>query len=70
MPKLDLVYVGRFTIKDLDANSRYKFDNKELSIEDIDSSNLIHYNKKYLDRCAYAYFTDGKNKKILKTLNF
>ena len=29
MPKLDLVYVGRFTIKDLDANSRYKFDNKE-----------------------------------------
>ena len=70
MPKLDLVYIGKFTVKDLDANSRYKFDNKELSIDDINESNLLKYNKKYLDRCAYAYFTDGNNKKILKnTIN-
>lgn len=70
MPKLDLVYIGKFTIKDLDANSRYKYGINKITINDICSDLLLNESKKYMDRCEFAYFTDGKNKKILKNIKY
>lgn len=66
MPKLDLVYVGKFTVKDLDCSFRKKYESGELSIDDICLEVLLDQSKKYMDRCAYAEFINGSNKKILK----
>jgi hypothetical protein len=69
MAKLDLVYIGKFTVKDLDPNSRNKYVSGELKIEDIDKNNLLFKSRDYLDRCAYAVFVENNNRKILKKLN-
>lgn len=66
MPKLDLVYVGKFTIKDLDHSFRKKYELGEVSINDICLEMLLIESQKYMDRCWYAEFVNGSNKKILK----
>lgn len=68
MPKLDLVYVGKFTVKDLDHSFRRKYELGELSIDDVCLDVLLTESKKYMDRCAYAEFKNGSNIKILKNL--
>lgn len=69
MAKLDLVYIGKFTIKDLNVTSRIKFNNNELNVEDITKNNLDSKSKDYLDRCAYAIFICNYKRKILKNIN-
>lgn len=66
MPKLDLVYVGKFTVKDLDHSIRRKYELGDLSIDDICLEMLLDESQKYMDRCRYAEFVNGSNKKILK----
>jgi hypothetical protein len=66
MAKLDLVYIGKFTIKDLNINSIYKFKNGELNIKDINRDNLLDKSQNHLDRCEYAVFVNGGCNKILK----
>lgn len=68
MPKLDLVYVGIFTVKDLDHSFRRKYESGELSIDDICLNVLLDQSKKYMDRCRYAEFRNGSDIKILKNL--
>jgi hypothetical protein len=68
MAKLDLIYIGKFTIKDLDANSRNKYISGDLKIEDVSKNNLLFKSRTLLDRCGYAVFVDNNNRKILKNI--
>ncbi len=68
MAKLDLIYIGKFTVKDLDANSRSKYTSGELKIEDISKNNLLFKSRDYLDRCGYAVFVENNKRRILKNI--
>lgn len=69
MAKIDLVYIGKFTVKDLDANSRSRYNTGELDFNDIGKDNLLHKSRNLLDRCSYAVFVENSKRKILKNLN-
>lgn len=69
MAKLDLVYIGKFTIKDLDGNSYSKYKLGELPFEDITRNNLLHKSRNLLDRCEYAVFVENAKRKVLKKIS-
>lgn len=66
MAQLEIVYIGKFGLKDLDSISRSKYLNNMLSFDEISKDNLNKDSKKLYDRCEYAVFKDGKNKIIIK----
>lgn len=69
MAKLDLVYIGKFTIKDLSLNSFYRYKEGEISFEDITRDNIKKESQNLLDRCEYAVFVEGYKKKVLKKIS-
>jgi hypothetical protein len=69
MAKLDLVYIGKFTINDLEGNSYSKYKSGELVIEDIERNDLLHKSRNLLDRCEYAVFVEKTKRKVLKKIS-